>query len=227
MLNNLLKKIMRSQRKHEFVFLNDHPDVSYNCIYVVNHSCKWDFQYMVEIAQKKFIILAGIQRLLPIDRVGFEWNGVVWVDRKSKQSKNESKNKLIKLLNRGRSILIFPEGTWNLEPSTVMLPLHWGVIDLSQQTNVPIVPVVLEYRKSECFVKFGNPINIERNYGKQKAIEDLRDILASLRWELWEWFPVEKRCDIPDDFWDNEVQRRLSEYKLLDYEYEMSCVRKK
>lgn len=227
MLHNLLKKIVRNQRKHEFVFLNDHPTIEGNCIYASNHSCKWDFQYMVEIAEKRFTILAGKQRLSLIDCIGFEWNGVVWVDRRNKKSKNDSKNKLMKLLQKGRSILIFPEATWNLEPSSIMLPLHWGIIDLAQQTNVPILPLALEYRADKCFVKFGKPIYLPTNINKSEAIEELNEVLATLRWELWEHFPMEKRSEVSDDFWKLEVQRRLKEYELLDYEYEMSCVRGK
>ena len=34
-------------------------------------------------------------------------------------------------------------------------------------------------------------------------------------------FPVEKRSEIDDDYWEREVTRRLNEYKLLDFEYEI------
>ena len=37
---------------------------------------------------------------------------------------------------------------------------------------------------------------------------------------------IPKRCNVEEDYWDKEIQRRLKEYELLDYEYEMSCVRK-
>lgn len=227
MLHSLLKKIMAKQRIHEFVFINEHPSVLNNCIYVSNHSCKWDFQYLVEAMDKHFIVLAGTQRMTFIDRFGVIWNGVVWVDRKNKKSKNSSKARLMKLLRKGKSLLIFPEGTWNLEPSTIMLPLHWGVIEMAQQTGVPIVPVVLEYRNSKCFVKFGTPVNIDSCADKSVSIVQLRDNMATLRWNIWEQFPVEKRSDIPEDYWSMEVKRRLDEYVLLDYEYEMSCVREK
>lgn len=85
--HRLLKIIMKSIRKHEFHYINEVPNVLGKCIYAVNHSCKWDFQYMVELAPKPFTILAGKQRLNFIDRVGFIWNGTVWVDRQNKGSK--------------------------------------------------------------------------------------------------------------------------------------------
>lgn len=226
MFKGLLKQIMKKQRIHDFVYLNDPPNISHNCIYAVNHSCKWDFQYMVEIARKDFHILAGKQKLKLIDRIGFIWNGTVWVDRQDKKSKNHSKAKLLKLLQRGKTLLIFPEGTWNLTPSTLVLPLYWGIIELAQNEGVPIVPISLEYRENKCFVKHGNLIHIKQSDDKSQAIQNLRDVFATLKWEVLESFPMEKRSEVPKDFWDKQIQRRLDEYELLDYEYEMSCVRK-
>lgn len=225
--HGLLKMIMKSIRKHEFCFINNIPKINGNCIYAVNHSCKWDFQYMVEIAPKKFTILAGKQRLNFIDRIGFIWNGTVWVDRQNKSSKAKSKKKLNHLLQKGKNICIFPEGTWNLTPEKPMLPLYWGVIDLAQKNQVPIIPICLEYRENICYVKFGEVMHVEQNANKQEEITKIRDAFATLKWELWEMFPQEKRCDIEGRYWEKYIEERLSEYKKLDYEYELSCVRSK
>ena len=77
MFHKVLKLIIRTQRKHKFVFLNNHPDIQTNCIYAVNHSCKWDAQYIMEIALGSCTLLAGKQRLKLIDRLVFIVNGVV------------------------------------------------------------------------------------------------------------------------------------------------------
>ena len=122
----LFKMIMKSIRKHEIHYINDIPNVSGNCIYAVNHSCKWDSQYMMEVLSRPLYILVGKQRLDLIDRFGFMWSGTVWVDRKDKTSKAKSKEKLNKLLQKGKNICIFPEGTWNITPEKPMLPLYWG-----------------------------------------------------------------------------------------------------
>ena len=126
----ILKLIIRTQRKHKFVFLNSHPDIQANCIYALNHSCKWDSQYIMEIAPGSCTILAGKQRLKLIDRLVFILNGVVWVDRKDKSSKNASKEKMHAVLKKGKSLCVFPEGTWNLRPSLPVLPLYWGIVDV-------------------------------------------------------------------------------------------------
>lgn len=222
----LLKKIVKTQRRHRFVILNEHPFCLASCIYAVNHSCKWDTSYLIELLPRNFYILAGKQRLKLTDRIGVILNGTVWVDRKSKKSRNAVKEKLKRLLGRGKNILIFPEGTWNLTPSTPVLPLYWGIIEIAQYMNVPVVPMCLEYRADECFVKYGEPIYIAKECDKDRQIQELRDVFATLKWDIWDMFSVEKRSEIADDYWEREVTKRLNEYKLLDYEYEMSCVRK-
>ena len=226
MLQTMLKKLVSKQRIHKFVMVNEHPEIATNCIYAVNHSCKWDTSYLIELLPRHFYILAGKQRLKLMDRIGVIWNGAVWVDRKSTRSRNAVKEKLKGLLGKGKNILIFPEGTWNLTPSTPVLPLYWGIIEMAQSVKVPIIPVCLEYMEDECFVKYGEPIYMAEECDKNRQIQELRDVFATLKWDIWDMFPIEKRSEIDDDYWEREVIRRLNEYKLLDYEYEMSCIRK-
>ena len=223
--HRLLKFIISMQRQHQFEFLNKAPKIENNRIFAVNHSCKWDFQYMVELAPKHFYVLAGKQRLNFIDRIGFIWNGTVWVDRKSKTSKAKSKQKLNALLGKGKCVCMFPEGTWNLTPAAPLLPMHWGIIELAQKNCVPIVPICLEYSDENCFVKYGKPMYVDSDADKGEAIIKLRDTIATLRWEIWELHPQEKRADVETDNWEKYIASRLREYKKLDYEYEMSCVR--
>lgn len=224
--HRVLKWIIKRQQKHTFLILNSPPYINENCIYAVNHSCKWDFQYMVEIAHKNFYVLAGKQRLKIIDRIAFTWNGTIWVDRKNKNSKSLSKKKMRKVLKRGKSLLIFPEGTWNLTPSTPVLPLYWGIIEIAKSEKVPIIPICMEYVENKCIIKYGDILNIADNEDKKIAVDKLRDIFATLKWDIWENYEVGRRSDVVNEFWEREVERRINEYKLFDYKYEMSCVRK-
>ena len=73
----------------------------------------------------------------------------------------------------------------------------------------------------EIFVKI---INIGKNidmleYGfgdieKSKAITDLRDAMATLKWEIWETEPQLKRNELNRDEWDRYVEARLSEWNF-------------
>lgn len=131
----LLKLIFKSVRKHKFVYLNKIPKFTSNAILAINHSCKNDIPYACEAIGQHCYVLVGNQPLNLIDRLFFNINGTIWVDRKDKRSRKDSANSMVNLLNKGANVLIFPEGTWNLTPSKPMLPLYWGIIDVAQQTK--------------------------------------------------------------------------------------------
>ncbi len=61
--------------------------------------------------------------------------------------------------------------------------------------------------------------------GKQEKIDELSDKMASLKWEIWELFPVVSRKNVRMEEWEEEVQRRIADYPVLDFEYEKSCAR--
>ena len=112
-----------------------------------------------------------------------------------------------------------------MRPSLPVLPLYWGIVDVAKNSRIPIVPVCFEYHEKECLVKYGEAFWVSEEAEKEEVISQLRDTFATLKWEIWEGFSVEQRQDIPKEYWDAEIARRLQEYKKLDYEYEMSCVR--
>lgn len=74
---------------------------------------------------------------------------------------------------------MFPEETWNLTVSKPMIPLYWGIIDIAQETNVPIIPLVMEFRKNDCYVQFGLPIYVRENDDKKNKINELTDCMET------------------------------------------------
>jgi 1-acyl-sn-glycerol-3-phosphate acyltransferase len=225
MIHPLLIALVKKQRIHKLHFVNNFPEVKGNIIVAANHSCKYDFPIICESLKKHVYVLVGKQRLNLTDRVAFLLNGVIYVDRKDKDNRKKAGKRMRKIINRGRSLCIFPEGTWNLTPSKPMLPLYWGIIDIAKETGRPILPLVLEYRNQECYVSFGQPIYIYGQDDKSEKIREIRDIMATMKWKIWEQFPTVARNGIPNDEWEREVKRRLEEYPLLDYAYEQSIVR--
>ena len=173
LLHPILLKAMPGRRDFQIEMLNFMPKIEGNKLIAINHSCVCDGPVSSEIIKEHFYFLVGKQSLDLIDRIFFRLNGVVYVDRKSKKNKKKSLNKMLKLLRGGKSLLICPEGTWNLTPSKPMLPLNWGIIELAKQTGVPIIPLVLEYHTDCCYAKFGKPIYIEKDMEKKEGIEKL------------------------------------------------------
>lgn len=225
LIHPVLLKAMPGRRDFPIKKLNAMPKVQGNKLFAINHSCVCDGPVSCEIIEEHFYFLVGKQSLEIIDRIFFFLNGVVYVDRKSKKNKKKGLKKMLKILKNGKSLLMCPEGTWNLTPSKPMLPLNWGIIDLAKQSGVPIIPLILEYFPDCCYAKYGEPIYITKETEKQVGIELLEEEMATLKWDIWELFPVQKRIDDMKKEFEEMVQKRVAAYPKFNYEYEMSVIR--
>lgn len=206
--------------------LNEHPSyVGKNAIYAVNHSCKDDFLIVNEVIGRHTCVLAGKQKWYLTDFIGLILNGVIWVDRESHASKKRAFKKMYSCLKKELNLCLFPEGLWNLTPSKPILPMYWEIIDLAKKSKVPIIPMVLEFRENVCYVKFGKPIYCLIDDSKQKKFEELEEAMVTLKWNIWELFPVISRDTIDMNEWDKIAKKRLSEYPLMDYENEKRFMR--
>lgn len=195
-------------------------------IYAVNHFCFADTPIMGRITPKRSYILLGKQRLGFSDWLFFILNGVIFVDRKDKEDMAASKQAMSAYLRKGRSIVIFPEGTWNLTENQLMLPMKWGIIDVAKESGAQIVPTVLEYDRAQkkCFVRFGTPRVYSQEDSKADAIVILRDTLATMRWIFLERNGLFSRMDLDTDAERKKLFYSIEEYPPIDWEYESSCV---
>lgn len=195
-------------------------------IYAVNHFCFADTPIMGRITPKRSYILLGKQRLGFSDWLYFMLNGVIFVDRKDKEDMAASKLAMSTYLNKGRSIVMFPEGTWNLTENQLMLPMKWGIIDIAKETGAQIIPTVHEYDREQkkCFVRFDTPMTFSPEESKADAIAALRDALATMRWEFWERNGTFSRADLDMDVERKKLFYSVEEYPPIDWEYESSCI---
>lgn len=195
-------------------------------IYAVNHFCFADTPIMGRIVKRRSYILLGKQRLGFSDLLYFHLNGVIFVDRKDKEDMLASKKAIGAYLKKGRSVIMFPEGTWNLSQNLLMLPMKWGIVDVAMDTGAPIVPVVLDYDREsrKCLARFGAPISFEKGSDKAMGIRLLRDEMATMRYEYMERYGICKRSemDMAQEFKD--LKYSIREYPTIDWRYEESCV---
>lgn len=195
-------------------------------IYAVNHFCFADTPIMGRITPKRSYILLGKQRLGFSDWLYFILNGVIFVDRKDKEDMAASKQAMTAYMNKGRSIVMFPEGTWNLTENQLILPMKWGIIDIARETGAQIIPTVLEYdrEKKKCFVRFGEPMLFSPEDNNADAISALRDTLATMRWDFWERNDTFSRKKLDMDAERKKLFYSVEEYPPIDWEYESSCI---
>lgn len=142
-----------------------------------------------------------------------------------KRIKTRQKNS-ITTLEKGGNIMWFPEGIWNLSPNQPVLPLPFGIIEVALRANAAIVPVAVEQYGREFYVNIGSIFDVEKYclqhtdefVLKTAAITDLRDVMATLKWQIWEYRQPCKRLDLPQDYFDSFVNERLKEWHGFTYD---------
>ena len=151
---------------------------------------------------------------------------MIFVDRKDKEDLAASKLAMTAYLRKGRSIIMFSEGTWNLTENQLMLPMKWGVVDVARKTGAQIVPTVLEYSRTrkKCFVRFGEPMVVSPENSKAEAIAILRDSMAAMRWAFWERNGLFCRAELDLDAERKKLYYSVAEYPPIDWAYESSCI---
>ena len=196
-------------------------------IFVANHSNGYDFPTLGEVVRKQFYILADytMKNDFAVNLLNRS-NGCIYVDRLSKQSRNDAKEEMLRLLKRGENILLFPEGTWNLTESKMLRPLNWGVIDLSQNADVPIIPIAISYAKGKRVCRIGKPLRFSKQTDKKTAIDCVERRLTSIFWKAMERTGIHYRTRLPRNVFESWRRDALRTYRRFDVRYEEKVIRK-
>lgn len=154
----------------------------------------YDDHYNVVLSIPKHAIILNTKNVTFLFKLIMSVNGIVYVDRKSKKSRFKSKLSLMKYLAKNKSIVIFPEATFNCSPNKLLLPFHKGVVDIAKKMQVPIVPMVQEYTYNpldptinnveKSIVSFGKPIYVSYDDVLDDKLEELEESIATTRWDL-------------------------------------------
>lgn len=227
----LLKEIFSLKRKfirQSLTIIKDERTITNRpIIYAINHNGKYDIEIMSEALKDHTFILMGDPEQLyrTIEGAFLSLNGVVYleVDKEidpKKIDSETSKKTMIRLLQNKFNIMWYPEGIWNLEPNTIILPFQFGIIEVALKSNALIVPVGLDQKDKDFYVSIGKyfDVNLYKNeYETEKdlkiaASNDLRDLMATELWGIWEYLGKTKRSDVPENFYDNFVNQRLKEW---------------
>lgn len=214
--------------------ISDKPKVDGPVIYAAVHTNSYDAPVVMDAIKDHTYLFASDEVRHKIAGLCFELNGVIYVHREDKASRKASAIHMCEVLNDGKSVLIFPEGSWNTTPSSPILNLSWGVIDISQKTNAPIIPIVTEYYDDKCIIRFGEPMtcpklkveNVSEEEKKKLEFEHKKDLIskleeqfATIKWEIWEQHGgVYNRED--GDLNAKTLKKYKDLYPAVDYEYD-------
>lgn len=198
-------------------------------IFASSHQNFYDHINMILASPTNSIFLNN-KNIPLITKLALMVNGVVFVDRTDVNSKFNSKISLMKHIANDRSIIIFPEGTYNCSPNRLILPLHTGAADIAKKMEVPIIPIVQEYFFDEsrldgknhvvkCILRFGEPFYVCRKDDIKSKTLDLRDTLSTLRYNIMDEKGLYNREIITPKEYINMVNIMLRTYKQQKVEY--------
>jgi hypothetical protein len=156
------------------------------------------------------------------DGIGLWINGVIMVDRKDKESRKSSKEKMIRALNLGTNVLMFPEGVWNKTENLVVQKLFPGVYDVAKETGAVVVPIATIQEGKNVYASVLDAFDICQ-HDKQEGLNILRDKLATEKYELMDKYSHMNRSNIGNSkqYWNNFLDELISTANgLYDYEIE-------
>ena len=113
-------------------------------------------------------------------------------------------HEVVKRLDEGKLVVIFPEGQVNQGADDHMLAFKSGAVLMAHKAGAPILPMYLVRRKSwiqRQRIVVGQPVDISAMLGKMPSMEDLNratDVLREKELELREYFeslPVYKKLN--------------------------------
>jgi hypothetical protein len=163
-------------------------------------------------------------------------NGVIYIDVEDRQDRENSRQMMLRVLNSGDNMMIFPEGTWNISENEIIKDIHFGAVDIALERKTVIVPIAVEQYQSRFVINIGDIFDpneiknkitdipystlssenaVQKNIKyriKQTATMELRDRMATLKYQIWEREGIEHRENIPHDYWQRFIEERCKEW---------------
>lgn len=115
--------------------------------------------------------------------------------------------------------MIFPEGAWNISVNEPVMGLFSGTAEMAIRSGAQIVPVALECYDKHMYVAVGENIEVLNYTLEDKYIltRNLRDNLATLKWQIYEAVGIQKRSDITADYKDKFIDSIINDNKETSY----------
>ena len=143
----------------------------------------------------------GILYKMPIYQ-GLKMNGVIPLETKNKKDRKIAYSRAIELLNKNGNLLIYPEGAWNVTPNQVVMKIFTGTVRIAMETGADIIPIGVEQYDKNFYFNIGENYKISKNSSKtiEELNSELRDKLATLKWEIMETQGMLNRIEVPDNY---------------------------
>ena len=159
-------------------------------LFMPNHVSNLDPPIIAPLLRRRICIIAKHQ-LFKIPLFGRAMNALdfVSVDRSNSKAAVEAVRRAVHVLQSGRSMLIFPEGTRSRDGR--LLPFKKGPFQLAMDAGVPVVPITIagsyeawpkgrmSLRAGEVAVYFHQPIDPQQFERKEELLAAVRAAIQS------------------------------------------------
>ena len=202
------------------VVCDEHIKTKEPVVYACTHIGGVDIETAFEIIKNPCWLFLGDPREVykNIDGFMLGLNGVICLDSKDKDDRRIAKETAIGLLQNGGSLMIFPEGAWNISVNQPVMGLFSGTADIAIQSKANIVPVALECYGKHMYAAIGKSIEVAESWDdKYQLTRHLRDALATLKWRIFESVGVWNRKDIPENYSKSFMNGIINDNKDTSY----------
>jgi len=98
---------------------------------------------------------------------------------------DDAKSAAIDVLNDGKALGLFPEGTRN-KTDQFLLPFKFGAVSMARKTGATIIPFAITgeykiFKRNNLKIHFGEPFKIPKDMELEKANEKLYNIISDLK----------------------------------------------
>lgn len=227
-INPLLRKISSMDNGHYNFHVERRAEIPQGkrVIFTPTHGFKDDVLYAIRLIDTHAYILFGNlpEFFNSMNGVSAWANGVVLVDRTDKFNRKSSIPKMERVVKSGSHMLVYPEGRWNHSPNVLVQKLFPGTYDLAQLTGAVVMPIVFHLEGKNCYGILDEAFDITR-YSREEGMGELRDKMATCKWELMEKYSQYKRDDFPrgkalDLYWENYIDSLIKQTDYFDREAE-------
>jgi 1-acyl-sn-glycerol-3-phosphate acyltransferase len=155
--------------RHKNYFEAPH-DPNRPTVFVANHISYFDAIILVKTIRQHFRPLGRVETAtIPI--FGFIYrNAIVTVDRNDPKNRADSVSKLKELLQKGISIFVFPEGTFNMT-SSPLKSFYDGAFKIAIETRTPIKPIL--FLDGYKLMHYRNPLSLSPGLSRSIYLEEI------------------------------------------------------
>lgn len=109
-------------------------------------------------------------------------NGVISIETFNREDRKVGFHRAVELLSKSGSLLIFPEGAWNVTPNLPVMKTFSGAVRMAKESGCEIIPMAVQQYGKTLYYNIGENYSIPCDTEKSvdKLNKELRDKLCTL-----------------------------------------------